>query len=181
MTAAIERRARAVRRLGRDARGVAASEFALLLPVMVTMLMGTVEVGNVFVLDRKVTSAVQTAADLVAQADQVTQADVTDILTAVDLIIRPFDTTNLGTVVYSVVMDNNGNTSIDWSRTAGAGAPAPSATVPGGLLKPGSSVIVAAINYQYTPLFGSGVVGSISISDTAYLRPRKQAVVALVP
>ncbi len=173
--------ARALRRLARDIRGLAASEFALLLPVMLTMLVGTVEVGNAFIVDRKVTSAVQTASDLVAQARQVTTADLTDIMTAVDLIIRPFDTTQGGTVIYSVVMDAGGNVSVDWSRTSGTGAPSPTTSVPTGLLQPGGSVIVAAMNYRYTPLIGGGFIGNITISDTAYLRPRRQAVIAMLP
>ncbi len=181
MTMTMGRSARALRRFARNIRGLAASEFALLLPVMLTILIGTVEVGNAFIIDRKVTSAVQTASDLVAQARQVTTADLTDILTAVDLIIRPFDTTKGGTVIYSVVMDSGGTVSIGWSRTSGTGAPSPTTSVPSGLLQPGSSVIVAAMNYRYVPLIGSGLIGNITISDAAYLRPRRQSVIAMLP
>ncbi len=181
IVAAMGRCARELRRFVRDIRGLAASEFGLLLPVMLTILVGTVEVGNAFIIDRKVTSAVQTASDLVAQARQVTTADLNDIMTAVDLILRPFDPNLAGTVIYSVVMDSKGKVSVDWSRTSGTGAPAPTTAVPNGLLQPGSSVIVASMNYRYAPLIGSGIIGNITITDTAYLRPRRQATVAMLP
>ena len=45
-----------------DCRAVAASEFALILPVLVLVLFGTVEIGNAVLLDKKVTAAAQTAA-----------------------------------------------------------------------------------------------------------------------
>ncbi len=54
----------------RDARGVSAVEFALIAPVMITLLLGSVELSDVMIADRKATSVASTTADLVAQAIQ---------------------------------------------------------------------------------------------------------------
>ena len=50
-----------------DERGVSAVEFALLLPLMVTLYLGGVEVSQGLTIDRKVTLVARTVADLAAQ------------------------------------------------------------------------------------------------------------------
>ena len=51
----IARARRPVRRLLRDKRGISAVEFAMLLPLMVTLYLGGVEVSQAVAIDRKVT------------------------------------------------------------------------------------------------------------------------------
>ncbi|MDG2479606.1 MAG: TadE/TadG family type IV pilus assembly protein, partial [Alphaproteobacteria bacterium] len=75
-------------------RGVAATEFALILPILILLLFGTVEIGNALLLDKKVTMASQTAADLIAQQKVVTGRDITNIWAAIDNIILPYATDN---------------------------------------------------------------------------------------
>ena len=59
----IERR---LRRLIGDERGVSAVEFALLLPLMLTLYLGAVEVSQGIGADRKVTLTARTIGDLVS-------------------------------------------------------------------------------------------------------------------
>jgi Flp pilus assembly protein TadG len=47
-----------------DERGVSAVEFALLLPLMVTLYLGGVEISQGLTIDRKVTLVARTVADL---------------------------------------------------------------------------------------------------------------------
>ena len=51
---------RPLRRLLRDERGVSAVEFAMLLPLMVTLYLGGVEVSQAIAVDRKVTLIART-------------------------------------------------------------------------------------------------------------------------
>jgi len=161
------------RRWRRDRRGVAASEFALILPVMLALLIGAIEIGNALLIDRKVTAAIQTGADLVAQAETMPDSEMADIFEAMMLVLQPFDETRAGVTVYSVNMDADGNVAIDWSETQGANAPTPTTEIPDGLLHEGESVIVAEMNYMYTPIFADLVIGEVELGDKAYLRPRR--------
>lgn len=158
-------------RFARDCRAVAALEFALVLPVLVLVLFGTVEIGNALLLDRKVTAAAQTAADLVAQQKVVTSGDIANIWRAIDNIIAPFDSAGTTYHLVSMVADEDGAVSIDWQQNRGGSALA-SLDLPAGIATPEESVIVAQITYSYVPVFGDLIFGSYDITDTAYLRPR---------
>lgn len=162
---------RRLRRLVRDRSGVAASEFALILPVLILLLFGVVEIGNLVLLDRKVTAAAQTAADLVAQSKVVTSTDISNVWSAIDSIIEPYNISGARYDIASVVADAGGATSIDWQQTHGESAFA-TINVPANLLSPGDSVIVATITYAYTPVFGDVLLGPFDITEVAYLRPR---------
>src|SRR5262245_54815115 len=69
-------------RLGRDQRGVSAVEFAMILPLMVTLYLGAVEVSQGIGYDRKVTLTTRTVADLTSQVTTVTSTEMSNILGA---------------------------------------------------------------------------------------------------
>lgn len=166
-------------RLFKDRRGVAATEFALVVPAMLLLLYGTVELGNALLLARKLTSATQTAADLTAQEQTMNTAKMNDIFTAINEIMRPFDTTGAGYVVTSIVRDPGTDTTrVVWSKAYGSGtakAVNSTITVPANMLPSlGDTVILAQLTYTYTPLLGDLIFASgFSTGDTAYLRPRR--------
>ena len=51
----------------RDCRGIAATEFAVIVPVMLVMFFGTVEFSSGVAVDRKVTLVARTLSDLTSQ------------------------------------------------------------------------------------------------------------------
>ena len=167
------------RAFAHDRRGVAASEFALILPVMLLLFLGSIEVGNVLLVHRKVTAATQTGADLAAQAQALDDTDIDNLFEAMDAILEPFPTDPAGFVLQSVIEDD-GDTVVDWIETDGfvGGAPGDAIDVPDGLVLPGGSVIVSQVSYDYTPIFADLVIDSFTISDVAYLRPRRTNIVA---
>src|SRR6266540_3741741 len=71
-----------LRSLVRDQRGVSAVEFAMLLPLMVTLYLGTVEISQGVGIDRKVTLTTRTVADLTSQVISVTSTEMSSILNA---------------------------------------------------------------------------------------------------
>ena len=59
---------RAIRRFGRDRRGVSAVEFAFIAPVMIGLYLGCVEISDGVGADRKVSLTAAALANLTAQA-----------------------------------------------------------------------------------------------------------------
>ncbi len=166
---------RLARRLGRDCGGVSAVEFALIAPVMIAILFGSVEVSLALIADRKVTQTASTVADLVAQDDAITAGEMADIFTAASAIMQPYDTAPLQMRISSVVMAPNKKIYVDWSqgKNMSARKSGSSVTVPKGLLQPNSSIIMAEVSYDYTPTLGNFLKAPIGLGDTFYLRPRR--------
>lgn len=103
-------------------RGVAAVEFALIAPIMVLMLFGSTELTQAITIDRKVTIAASTIADLVTQGSTL---DCT-VLKNADAITRevfaPYDTQGdtAKITVASVALDGT-TPKVEWSRTVDSG------------------------------------------------------------
>lgn len=169
-----------LRRFARDTRGVSAVEFALILPVQIALLFGTVEIANVLIADRKTAIVASATADLVAQVQAVNDADMGNIFNAADAMMQPFDPAFISIVIISVVADNGGITSVAWSdaRNATAYAPGASYTLPPGIVGPNESVIVCEVQYSYQSDFGDLLAGTVMLTDKFYLAPRRSVSVA---
>lgn len=160
-------------------RGAALSEFVLIVPAMVLMLTGVVEVTSLLRLDRKLQNAAYATADLATQSPNLSDARLADIFTASDLVVQPFAAGGLAIGIVSVVYDpDDGVPAVDWNESLRGGT-VPDATVTAaGLGPPGDSVVIVRATYQYVPIFGDYVFGTINLSETAIARPRRSAVVS---
>ena len=69
------------RRFAAARGGVAAVEFALLVPVVLAMMAAAVDLTQAISIKRKLVEIAYTASDLVAQRSDLTAADVSSILT----------------------------------------------------------------------------------------------------
>ncbi len=160
--------------LAGDERGVSAVEFALLLPVMVTLYLGTVEVSQGIAADRKVSLTARTAADLVSQVSSVSNSDMTNVLNATATVMSPFGAANLKVTVTSVKIDANGAATVAWSDTLNGAARAvgSSVTLPAALKIPNSYLIWSEVEYSYKPTVGYLISGTLALKDQIYMRPR---------
>jgi len=163
-----------------DRTGVAAVEFALIFPLMITFYFGAMETSHMLTANRRVTSVAYTAADITAQAISVSDSDVSDIFSASSAILRPFSMTPLSIRISSVVADSSGANKVAWSDGYQIAPRAVNSTMtlPAGLTSPGTSVIVAEVTYQYSSPISETITEDISFTDTAYLKPRRAAKVA---
>ena len=166
-----------------DRRGVSAIEFAMILPALILMYVGSAEVGNALTIYRRTSTIASTAADLTAQTKTVSTTDLQDIVSASTSIMTPYPTQPLKIVLSSVVADTNNIGKVAWSYSnKGSGRAVNSIyPVPAGLTEPSSSVIVAEITYAFTPLvdFKSAFSpGSFDMKRTFYARPRRSLAVA---
>ncbi|MGJ3231050.1 MAG: TadE/TadG family type IV pilus assembly protein [Oceanicaulis sp.] len=159
----------------RDRKGVSALEFALVAPVMVLMYLGSAELTQALTVDRKVTGAANAVADLVAQDDFVTDDELDDIRAAAAAILAPQPAERLTLRITSVRMDADGEIFVDWSESETL-PPLTDDTLPplpAGLLSPMGSIVMAEARYPYESPFQKTIDGTITLSDTAYLRPRR--------
>jgi Flp pilus assembly protein TadG len=169
----------------RARNGMAAVEFAFIAPVMATLLVGTIEMCNALQCKQKVTSVASSVADLVAQTKSVSASDISNIFSAANELTYPFPSSGSGIVVSSIVSDGTGNGTVAWSEAQNATALATNAavTVPTGLMsastcaKGACSVILAQVTYAYTSPLGKIFVGTTTMSDYFYARPRQSATV----
>src|SRR5258708_2268611 len=94
-------RARAlVARWRGDKQGVAAVEFAFIVPIMFVLFVGAVELSQAITVDRRVTQVAGSTADLVARKETtISNSEITDILRIGGFIMAPYDRTPLQVVV----------------------------------------------------------------------------------
>jgi Flp pilus assembly protein TadG len=165
---------RLLRGLVRDQRGVSAVEFAMLLPLMITLYLGAVEISQGVGIDRKVTLTTRTVADLASQVSSINNSDMTNLLNASAAVIVPYDTTKLKVTVSQVTIDSTGVAKIAWSDTLNGTARSVGSTVtlPTALNVPSTSLIWSEVSYSYKPTIGYVVTGTLNLADQIYMRPR---------
>jgi len=170
----LARTRRPLRRFLADKRGVSAVEFAMVLPLMVTLYLGGVEVSSAVAIDRKVTLIARTLGDLVSQATSVDDAGMTSILSATTAVMAPYSDANLKIIVSSVQINSQGVARVSWSDTKN-GTPrtvGSTVTLPAALNVASTSLIWAEASYAYTPTIGYVITGTKNLTDQIYMRPR---------
>lgn len=160
----------------RSRSGLAALEFAIILPIMVLLYLGGFEVSEAFIINRKVTHATSVLGDLVAQAKTISDQEMSNILDAVSAVMNPYPTEDMHIIVSGVAIDKDGAATIAWSdaRNTGAYAEGSAYTLPDGINQANTFLVAAEVSYAYTPTFGHTLTGTFDLHDEFYLRPRLQ-------
>ena len=169
---------RTFRRFHRDARGVAAVEFGLIAPILVLMLLGAVEITRAVSIDRRLTAVTNMVADLVAREEELAADDVTAIYDIARLVMSPYEAEPLK--ISPQTCSQSASTPVAQHRPSFNGGTQPARCQPyslaTGFLKEGTSLIVVEGSYEFTPLFGSSIIGPVEWTQTAYASPRKGCV-----
>ena len=166
-----------MRNLWGDTRAVAAVEFAIVVPFMLLLYVGGVELGNGLAIGVKVSETAHTVADLVSRNACVNSSSLSTMLGASSATIAPYSVGNATVVVSDVTTDKNGNATVEWSQALN-GTPRPKGqpmTLPAALGTPSPkniSLILGEVTYQYTPNLGYTITGTVPIADSYYLFPR---------
>lgn len=160
-------------RLQRDERGVSAVEFAMLAPVLIAFYFGMAEFCQGFMAQKRMGHVSAMVADLVAQEETVSTANLTDIFAIGGLIMKPFSTTALQQRVSSVTR-TAGVAKVDWSRGSGMTARVVNSTItlPTDLIANGESIVVSEATYDYDSPVDYFLPGITRFSHIYYLRPR---------
>lgn len=164
------------RRFRRDRRGVAAVEFALVVPVMLVLYIGASDATLAITASRKLKATTNATADLVAQDASTTKSAIASQLQIARALMQPLDSTKVQIVLSSILIDDKGKATVDWSRaTSGATARAKGANfqLPPSLTGQTSrAFVVAEASYSYMPLGGFGFQSTIPMNEAAYYQPR---------
>jgi Flp pilus assembly protein TadG len=172
-------------RFSRDARGIAAVEFALVAPVMLIMLLGAVEITRAVSLERRFSQATSAVADLIGREATITAADVNAMYQIVGQIMSPYDASSLKISIIPVQANPaNANQTKVYAATAnrpsrGGAAQPPKCSgyvMTSGLLKAGASAIVVESSFSYVPMFAGYVMSNVTWTDKAIISPRNSCV-----
>ena len=175
--------AKRTRSFGKENRGVAAMEFAMIAPFMILLWLGSIELSQGVSADRKVTHAASVLADLVTQETTITGQQMTNIMNAAQAIMVPFNVNDLTIQIAGVKIESDGSTAVRWSTSRNGDAPAVGGTydIPASLAIPDSFLVVTNLTYQYTPPTTHVITGPINLSDQFFLRPRRSETITYSP
>ncbi|WP_230481078.1 TadE/TadG family type IV pilus assembly protein [Sphingomonas sp. Leaf21] len=159
----------------RDTRGVAMVEFALLLPVMLVLYLGGVQLQDGIACNRKVTIAARAAGDLIAQntTGKISASEVDDNLQVATQVLLPYAASNATVRVTEVGTMNNVST-VMWSRglNTAANKRGSVVTLPAAMRINGTYFLLAEVTYAYTPPSAFGAIGPLMLKDSIYMIPR---------
>ena len=172
-----------ITRFGRRQDAAAAVEFALILPIMLLVYVGSVEASALISMDRRVQSVSGAMGDLVARADKtITATTLTDYFTASAGIMTPYPSDDLQQIVTQVLVDNAGVAKVVWSKQYIASRYATgtkylfNATYPlpaeMAAIAKGKYVIVAEASYNYLPLYGIVFEQAVPLRRDSFFMPR---------
>lgn len=167
--------------LWRDTDGLAAVEFAMIVPLMLVMFFGMNEVTTAVAINRKVTIVARTLSDLTSQATSVTDAQLTNFFTASTAIMTPYSSAPVQATISEVKIDKTTlKATIRWSQGAKPHGVGDTVTVPAGLIPTAPTqdtyLIWSEISYLYQPLTNQTMT-DVTLSDQTYTRPRQSACV----
>ncbi len=159
--------------------GVAAIETALIMPVMLLLYVGMIDLTNVVSMNRRLTQAASTLADVITQSkDTIEASKIDDIFKAVDLIMVQ------GPVELEIGISVEGYRKVSgvatkvWSKSRGICSASVDTTKMLDLMTAGNDLVVAKVCGEFIP-FAGNVLGtkalgtdSIKMNEVITERPR---------
>jgi Flp pilus assembly protein TadG len=166
-----------------DCRGIAATEFAVIVPIMLVMFFGVVEFSSGVAVDRKVTLVARTLSDLTSQSTTVADTDMTNFFAASYAILTPYSSTpTQGTISELYVNPTTLKATVQWSKGSAPRAVSSAVTIPSALAVAGTYLIFSEVSYLYVPAVGYVMAkAGVTLSDVAYTRPRQSTCVYYSP
>lgn len=179
-----------LRRLWHDPQAAAAVEFGYLAPILLLMLLGTIEIGRAINMHRHFSKVTAAVSDLVAREEWLgtsssdAEANLASMMESIDHMMHPYDSSELQLGVFQVRAspDDANDTRIEWSYSYN-GKTVPSKcevyTMPSGIIDKGESAIVVESSYIFHPLFANilpGSTGNMTWTDKSIHSPRNSCV-----
>jgi Flp pilus assembly protein TadG len=181
-----------------DAKGLAAVELALILPIALMLMSLVVFGGQAFGVQRRVTVAASTVANIFAQANNIntstiTAPELTQILAYPNLILYPYDGSTAAVVVSQLLVTVNPNgTATGTVQVSCANAngtvrpqnqqlsvdPSIAAAFSG---SGGDYVVLGEVSYPFQPTGIWFSIGSFTLHDSIIMIPRVASPINVTP
>lgn len=163
---------RCLKRFRKDNGGIAAMEFAIILPVMIAFIFTSWELSMVYLVKKRTDHAATILADLTTQSDTISSATYNGYVEAVEAVMYPFNNHALKLHLLAVSVDSKKKARVAWQRTSGGGTGLGVSDLPAGLQIPNSFYILSETEVAYKPTFLSEFTGTIDLKDSAIMVPR---------
>jgi Flp pilus assembly protein TadG len=161
-----------------DVRGIAATEFAMVVPVMLVLFFGADEFSSGIAVDRKVTLMARTLSDLTSQNISVTDTQLTNFFNASSAIMTPYSATPVRSTITELYVDPNTLAArVQWSKGSAPRTAGTTVAIPTALQTGGTYLIYSEVSYTFVPTVGYVLKNSITLSDYTFTRPRQSTCV----
>ena len=193
MTIARKHPRRILKKLRHESRGIAMTEFALSLPILLTLILGGLEVANYALAHLRVSQLAMTVADNAGRVDTtIDESDVYEVFAGASLVGSPIDFRDNGRIVLSSLQHNGYHDwregqMINWQRCWGLLEVEPAYGDQGDgrhddsledglgpegnkiVSGEGTAVMFVEATYQYQPLVSHRILGERQIRyETAF-------------
>ncbi len=167
-------------RLPQAQDGVAAVEFALLIPIFIFVYLMSFQLTVGFSISNNASRAASTISDIVTQQKTTDTAGLGDMYSLATAIMAPYSTTGLNIKVTGLTLDAAGAATVAWSWQNDGTAPYPAAssqTVPTDLQQPNSFLVHAEVETDYNflffaPFMTGSTATTVNIEKEFYFRQR---------
>jgi Flp pilus assembly protein TadG len=162
-------------------QGLAAVEFALALPLLILLVFGSVEVTRSILITQKLERVSSTLSDVVSQLQNVTGAQMGQIITASGQVMLPYDFGADGYAIVSSITKTGTNAPIiNWQYKSTGTVQASHIGVSGGVATMPSNftmvdkdtVIVTEVFYNYKPILLGIIYNSGQLYRVNIYKPR---------
>jgi len=174
MTDMWRRLLRSPRELLVDRSGLAAVEFAMIIPIMLLLFFGTDEFSSGVAVNRKVTLMARTLSDLISQNISVTDAQFTNFFNASQAILTPYPSAPVNSTISELYIDPATKAArVQWSKGGAPRGVGTTVTIPTALQVGGTYLIFSEVSYAFVPTIGYVLKSTITLRDYSYTRPRQ--------
>ena len=180
-----------VRRFIDSNRAVAAVEFAMIMPILLLLFLGSFDAGNAIAVYAKVRAATYALASITNQysngattatAPAISTTTMTAITGATTAILAPYSSSPATVVISQIQAASATKAYVSWSYSPTAGQALTQGAAYTGLPSNFAAntcngtypcyAILAKVSYTFTPMFGAFLTGPITLSDSIYTTPR---------
>jgi Flp pilus assembly protein TadG len=177
---------RNVRRFFDSNSAVAAIEFAMIMPVLLLLFLGSFDAGSAIIVYTKVRAATYSLAAITNQYGDGTNPNyppisattMTAITGATSAILAPYASSGTTVVISQIKATSATAAVVSWSYAVNGTVLTQAPSLPTNFAVNTCNgtypcyAIFAQVSYSFTPMFGAFITGPITLSDSLYTTPR---------